>query len=208
MDKDTDLFLRKIGNREYRNLEFRLKENQENWVDGYATTFNQSYLLYESKNFKFYERVDSHAFDETDLSDVIFQFDHTGRVYARTSNNTLKLSTDSKGLKVEAYLGGTELGKQLLEEIRGNYINKMSYGYTVAEQKRESVYDADKELTIVTRTILKVKKVYDVSAVSLPANDYTEISSRNFCNGVIEEIQAERLERSKKIKKIKLLCEV
>lgn len=208
MDKDTDLFLRKIGNREYRNLEFRLKENQENWADGYATTFNQSYLLCESKNFKVYERVDSHAFDEADLSDVIFQFDHTGRVYARTSNNTLKLSTDSKGLKVEAYLGGTELGKQLLEEIRGNYINKMSYGYTVAEQKRESVYDADKELTIVTRTILKVKKVYDVSAVSLPANDYTEISSRNFCNGVIEEIQAERLERSKKIKKIKLLCEV
>ena len=86
-------------------------------VEGYATTFNQPYTLYSWDDYEVREEIDEHAFDECDMSDVIMQYDHQGRVFARTRNNTLELNTDGNGLKVVANLGGTELGKQLYGEI-------------------------------------------------------------------------------------------
>jgi phage head maturation protease len=59
-----------------------------------------------------------------------------------------------------------------------------------------------------TRTILKIKKVYDVSAVSIPASNDTEISARSYFDGVIEAEKQELLERKKKILKLKLNLEV
>ena len=63
----------------------------------------------------------------------------------------------------------------------------------------------------VLRTILGISKLYDVSAVSLPANDATSISARNYCEGVIAEIKEEFLAREKRERqkrKIRLLMEV
>jgi len=82
----------------------------------------------------------------------------------------------------------------------------MSFGFTVAEDQRVSVVDREKNVETVTRTITKIKKLYDVSAVSIPANDGTSISARRTADGVIEQIKAERLERAKN--KLKLLLEV
>ena len=121
------------------------------------------------------------------------QYDHEGRVFARMSNNTLTVIPDERGLLIEADLGGTELGRQLYEEIRGGYTNKMSFGFTVDGEDRLDTKDVDgKDLTV--RTITSVRKLYDVSAVSLPANDATSISVRNLTDGEIERIRAERLE--------------
>jgi hypothetical protein len=116
------------------------------------------------------------------------QYDHQGRVFARISNDTLSLEEDEHGLKIRANLGGTTLGRQLYEEIKGGYTNKMSFGFTVDADDIK----ADKDGNYL-RTIRKIGKLFDVSAVSLPANDYTEISARNHCDGVIAEIEAERL---------------
>ncbi len=182
--------------REYRafqqQFEVRATDDSEKIVEGYATTFNQPYLLYKYGDYSVSEQIDKDAFNECDMSDVIFQYDHAGRVYARTSNGTLKLEIDSKGLKIVANLGGTESGRQLYEEIKGGYTNKMSFGFIVAEQKRESEEKEDGSCAVL-RTITKISKLYDVSAVSIPANDATEISARNFSDGVIAEIKAERL---------------
>ena len=62
-------------------------------VKGYASTFNDPYVLYEDSDGAIYEQVDARAFDDADMSDVIFQFDHAGMVYARSSNGSLKVST-------------------------------------------------------------------------------------------------------------------
>ena len=188
------------SDREYRDMtmEVRTAENEEapgerKVVTGYASTFNEPYTLYENDDWRFNEVVDSRAFENTDMSDVIMQYDHEGRVFARMSNNTLTVTPDGKGLLIEADLGGTELGRQLFEEIRGGYTNKMSFGFTVDGEDYLDTKDVDgKALTV--RTITSVRKLYDVSAVSLPANDATSISVRSLTDGEIERIQAERLE--------------
>jgi HK97 family phage prohead protease len=141
------------------------------------------------------------------MSDVIMQYDHEGRVFARIANGTLKLEADDHGLKITANLGGTEIGRQLFEEIEGGYTNKMSFGFTVADEKKERRKAEDGHVTIL-RTITKIGKLYDVSAVSLPANDATEISSRTISDGLIaeaqEEIRAEE-ERQRRIGEIRKL---
>jgi HK97 family phage prohead protease len=189
--------------RQYRTMQMSAKEDEEYRVQGYATTFNEPYLLYEYDDVKVYEQVSEKAFDDCDMSDVIMQYDHEGRVFARISNNTLSLNVDDRGLLIDANLGGTELGRGLYEDIQGGYITKMSFGFVVDEDEIEEV--RSDEGVIVTRTITKIGKLYDVSAVSIPANDMTEISARGFCDGVIAEIEAERLQRAEKEKRIKKL---
>lgn len=199
------------GGREYRrtlDIEVRkLKEGEEDkkTVRGYACTFNEPYLLFDWGDYKVYEQIDERAFDDCDMSDVIMQYNHAGRVFARNSNGTLRLSVDKHGLLHEADLYGTELGNQIYEEIKGGYTTKMSFGFRVAEDKREITEDHENNVTTVTRTITKISKLYDVSAVSLPANDGTDISARNFCEGVIAEIQKELSEKRAKENKIKAL---
>lgn len=200
--------------REYRDMtiEVRTAEDAEveqeerKIVTGYASTFNEPYTLFENDDWRFNEVVDARAFDNTDMSDVIMQYDHEGRVFARMSNNTLTVTPDEKGLLIEADLGGTELGRQLYEEIRGGYTNKMSFGFTVDGEKTRDMEDVDgKALTV--RTITSVRKLYDVSAVSLPANDATSISVRTLTDGEIERIRAERLEAEKlELRRRKLLA--
>lgn len=212
MNKElTEKLLKKLADgREYRSMavEFRTVDNADMTVEGYATTFNTPYLRYEERGYKLYEKVDSHAFDECDMRDVIMQYDHVGRVFARNRNNTLWVTIEEKGLAIKAYLGGTDIGKQLYQEIKGGYTDRMSFGFLVGESKRDSVMNNETGEIVVTRTITKIKKLFDVSAVSIPANDMTSISARDYFSGVIEEIKAERLLRANKIKKIKLLMEV
>ena len=196
----------KIDSREYRKIdaaqmETRTEEDGRKIVEGYATTFNQPYELMRAKDMIVTEQVDPEAFSETDMSDTIMQYDHTGRVFARVKNGTLRLEPDAHGLKVIADLGGTEIGRQLYEEIRGGYTDKMSFGFTVTGDKRTRSKDADGN-TVILRTITKVGRLFDVSAVSLPANDATEISSRSIGDGLIAEVQEEVLAEQERQRRI------
>lgn len=189
--------------REYRTLAAPLttgaaekRIQTDFYVEGYATTFNVPYLLYEFEDgTKFYERIDAHALDGADMSDVIMQYDHEGRVFARQSNKTLILEPDAKGLMIAADLSRTDLARGLYQDIKEGMINKMSWAFTVLEDS----YDRQTH----TRTILKIKKVYDVSAVSIPANNDTEISARAFAYRSYEHERQELLNRRINILKIR-----
>lgn len=181
----------KTSEREYRDFTLTPDESEEMIVRGYASTFNQPYLLYSDSNIEIREQIDRDAFREADMSDVILQYNHEGRVFARMSNGTLGVSTDDTGLAIVANLGGTEIGRGLYEEIKGGYTNKMSFGFRVNGEEWESREENGKILEL--RTITAISKVYDVSAVSIPANDGTSISVRNLTDGVIEKVKAERL---------------
>ena len=175
------------------------------YVEGFATTFDKPYVMYEYGGIKYCEVIDRNALVGADLSDVIMQFDHSGMVFARNkmAKNkppSLLLEPQESGLFIAANLSLTEEAKRLYASIDAGLICKMSWAFTVSED----AYNKDTH----TRTILKIKKVYDVSAVSYPANADTDISARSYFDGVIEREQQERLERRKKLLKIKLMTEV
>lgn len=206
----------KLNEREYRQinvtgLETRAEDDNGMIVEGYATTFDQEYTLWDDGRYSVREKISRSAFDDTDMADVIMQYDHEGRVFARIKNGTLKLTVDDHGLKIRADLGGTELGRQLYEEIKGGYTDKMSFGFTVSKDERTEENDAANGKTIIHRTITGIKKLYDVSAVSIPANPNTDIiSARSIGEGLIAEAEEERLayeERQMKIKRIKIMME-
>lgn len=209
MELNDKQLRRLMDGREYRAMTMRaLGDSDAMIVEGYATTFNQPYMLYDGGDYRVMEQIAPTAFAQCDMTDVIMQYDHEGRVFARNRNNTLALSVDATGLKMTADLGGTDIGRQLYQEIKGGYTDKMSFGFVVAEDQRTSTRDHTTGVETVLRTITKIKKLYDVSAVSIPANDMTSISARRYADGVIDGIKAERLERDNKRKKLILMLEV
>ena len=197
--------------REYRTMELRIlepeNEGEENFrVEGYASTFD-TYKLFTIEDTDYFERIEPTAFDEADLSDVVFRVDHTGPVYARTSAGTLEVWTDEHGLANRTDLSKTQRAKDLFEDIKAGNYPQMSFAFTVAEGGDH--YDKATH----TRIIDRIAKVFDVSPVSFPANPNTELSiaTRDYFNGVIEAEKAERLEREAREaqkQKIRILLEV
>lgn len=186
-------------NREYRQAPmFEIRkagegEEQKYEVEGYATTF-EPYVLFEKDGIQYKEQILPEAIDEnTDLTDVIFVKDHEGTVFARTRNKTLELQKDDHGLKVGADMGKTSSARSAFEEIDAGMYDQMSFAFTVDDDE----YNSTEHL----RTIRHIKKIYDVSFVSFPANPGTDISvaTRSRFDGWIETEQAERLEREKQL---------
>lgn len=147
----------------------QILESDSKTVEGYACTFDR-YLLFKYDNQEVYEQIDKNAFVGADLSDVIMQYNHDGKVFARTGNGTLETTIDDYGLKIRADLSKSTAAGELYEEIKAGLITKMSFAFDI----REKSFDEDTN----TRRILKIGKIYDVSAVSIPANDTTEIHTR------------------------------
>ena len=166
-----------------------IEGNEESYiVEGYASTF-EPYVLFSQDGIDYSERIQPTAFDEADLTDVVFKVDHEGPVYARSSAGTVEVWTDEHGLAQRTDLGKTQRARDLYADIKvGNY-PQMSFAFTVADEH----YDKATH----TRVIDRIAKVYDVSAVSFPANPNTNLSiaTRDYFNGVIEAEKAERLER-------------
>lgn len=178
--------------REYRAaFDFEVKEEGSYIVEGYATTFDAPYELEGFDGEQ--EIICKSALDDADMSDVIFQFDHNGMVYARTRNNTLSILPDEHGLYVRADLSSTQASREMADAIRAGLVDRMSWGFMVAPDGWE--YDHATR----TATITGITKVYDVSAVSIPANQGTDIHTRSaFLDGAIEEAKQELLERKAK----------
>ena len=164
------------------------------YVEGYAARY-EPYVLYDFGDGPIYERFERGCFDECDMSDIIFQLNHQGTVMARQSNGSLVVEANENGLFTAADLGRTDAARKLYEEISTGMITKMSWGFIVGEYHFEES----------TRTIVhtKVKKIFDVSAVSIPANQNTEINARSWVDGVINlaaRSEAELDERRRKLR--------
>lgn len=176
----------------------------EEYVEGFATTFNTPYPLYECDGITFYEVIDRGALYGADMADVIMQYNHSGMVYARNKMAkdkppSLLIEPQESGLFIAADLSLTEEARKLYNTISKGLIYKMSWAFTIAEE----AYNKDTR----TRTILKIKKVYDVSAVSYPANGDTDITARSYFDGVIEAEKREALARQIQLLKLKLQME-
>ena len=164
------------------------------YVEGYAARF-EPYVLYELDDGPIYERFERGCFDNCDMSDIIFQLNHQGTVMARQSNGSLIVEIDDNGLFTAADLSRTEAARRMYEEISTGMVTKMSWGFITGD------YDYD----VANRTIVhrSVKKIFDVSAVSIPANQNTEINARSWADGVIDlaaRSEAELDERRRRLR--------
>ncbi len=169
--------------------------DSEHYVEGFAARYEPYVLYYDYDGQPIYERFERGCFDNCDMSDIIMQYDHAGKVLARTSNGSLIVEVTDEGLFVAADLGRTEAARDLYADIEAGMVNKMSWRF------RTGTYYYDQETrTIVHKT---VKKVYDVAPVSIPANDNTEINARAWVDGEIAEAarrEAELDERRRKLR--------
>ena len=174
------------------------EQEQSYTVRGYFCTFREPYELFPG----YYEEIDPGAFAECDMSDVLLQVNHEGFVYARNRNGSLKITTDDHGGHCDADLSGSKQGREdLYEAISNGLIDRMSFGFTIADDGFE--WEEDEEGVIHTR-ITKFSKLYDVSAIAgFPANPGTEISARSLHDGVMEArnaaIEAQRLAEEQRI---------
>lgn len=194
------------NDREYRAmpmLEHRAEDKEENnyMVEGYATTFEDPYLLFNWEGVDYYEKIDRNAIDEnTIMDDVIFQYDHEGMVYARMHNRSLMVMPDDHGLRVVADLSKTADARNMFENIMSGNVYQMSWAFTVDKDE----FDKDTH----TRIIRHVKKVFDVSCVSIPANPSTGISiAQRSIQGAVNELRQELEERERKLRTLRILLE-
>ena len=182
------------------------------YVEGYATTFNQPYLLWNDGINEYWEQIDRNAFDDADMTDVIFLHNHEGICFARNKMRqgaapTLILQPRDYGLFVAADLGMRAEGREEYAAITGGLVYQMSFAFTVRGDEVQETTPG-----VYLRTITDIRKVYDVSSVDMPANPNTVIDSeaRAAFEGYIER-QRQELARAAEIdrkrKLIKLLAE-
>lgn len=150
------------------NLELR-QEGEDNIVVGYGSVFNT--LSNELGGFR--EIIAEGAFDGRLNDDVRFLINHDGLPLARTTNGTLKLTTDERGLKYEAQVANTSLGRDLIELMKNGTVNQSSFAFVVEDDSWE-VRDG-----INIRTVNKVSRLYDVSAVTYPAFEEASVALRS-----------------------------
>ena len=192
-------------NRFYRPADLQIRERVDGEpesfiVEGYASTF-APYVLWKDPDTEteYIEQIDPEAFRNTDMGDVVFRIDHAGPVYARTKNGLVDLKVDDHGLFCRIDLGQTASAREIYEDIKIHNYYQMSFAFTVNEES----YDQKTH----TRKILGIDKLYDVSAVSFPANPDTEIdiATRSYLDGVIEAETAERLRVEHRNRQVELL---
>jgi HK97 family phage prohead protease len=185
--------------KEIRLMNANVAENTEKMiVEGYAVTLNTPTVMYEYEGNKYYEVIAPGALDETDLTDVPFKYNHSDDLFimARTRNKTLSLKVDEKGLFISAELADIQQARDLYTLIKRGDVDKMSFAFSVAEDS----YNSDSR----TRTILKIKKLYDVAAVDTPAYDTTSISARSYYEQAASD-EMKALERATRRRRLNLL---
>lgn len=152
------------------DVEIRAKTDQlRHLLEGHAIVFDSP-----SENMGFIEKVDSHALDDIDLSNVFALYNHDfNNVLGKTGKN-LTLSVDEKGLFFSLELLPSD--EHIFELVQQGIINKMSFGFNVESDEWQDD----------TRKITKIKQLQEISIVALPAYDSTDITAKRGLNNMAE----------------------
>ncbi|WP_196606503.1 HK97 family phage prohead protease [Pectinatus frisingensis] len=163
-------------------------------VTGYAAVLEQPTIICTIGGVNYCEIVDRNAFAGTNMSDVVFRYNHSDNNFllARTKNNTLTLSVDDKGLLMSADFADIQQGRDLYTLINRKDIDSMSFAFIVAKDS----YDPQTH----TRRILQFEKIIDVSAVDTPAYDATSINIDDGASISARDYFSARLEMENEVK--------
>jgi len=165
---------------EVRAIEVRAEENMT--ITGYASVYGDQYDL-----GYFTERVAPGAFEGRLDDDVRLLINHEGMPLARTTNGTLELTTDGRGLFYRAQLADTQEGRDLYKLIQRGDITQSSFAFTIDDDE----WTADRKL----RTIKRVGRLYDVSPVTYPASPTTTVQARAMAAGMLSDEAEQRAEQ-------------
>lgn len=182
------------------NLEAKsLEDNQEGMiVEGYAVVFDSP------ATHGFTEVIDKDAFNGCDMKDVCMKYNHddSHQILARTRNNSLRLQIDDKGLFIHAELIDTTSNRDIYKMIQAGLLDKMSFAFTVEEEKWDLATD--------TRTILRIDKLFDVSVVDTPFYEATSIYARALSTLESEKEKLEKFRAKRELlnKKVSLFLKV
>lgn len=159
------------------NFEMRAtKDDERGIVEGRAIVYDK-----ETNLVYFREIIENGALDNTDLKDVRFLVNHNTDMIplARSRNNnensTMQLIVDDKGLKIRVKLDieNNSDARNLYSAIERGDISGMSFMFSI---RGESWDDENTDTPL--RTITDIEKVFEVSAVTFPAYEDTEINAR------------------------------
>ena len=156
------------------DVKFEDTETGDMTLEGYAIVFNQETLIGDEER-GFIEEIDTRALSEAAMKDVPMKYNHMDNflIIARTKNQSLRLSVDDIGLKVQALLIDTTTNQDIFKMVRSGLLDKMSFAFSVDEQ------EWNYEGKIPKRRITKINRLYDVSVVDTPAYDQTSIYARS-----------------------------
>ena len=160
------------------DIEMRVTDDENPRITGYAAKFG---IFTDLGWFK--EKIRAGAFDEAlKTSDVRCLKNHDPNlILGRTTSKTLRLETNSVGLKFDNDMPNTTTGKDTREEIRRGDISGCSFSFTVDEEDWKHFKDDPSE-----RTIIKIGRLYDVGPVTYPAYPDTTVAARS-----LERVRAE-----------------
>ncbi len=184
-----------MNNREIRAMEtIKAVDDEKMIVEGYALRFN----TLSNDLGGFVETISPEALKDADLSDVRCLIDHdSSKVLGRTTSETLELKIDDEGLYFRAQLPNTTYAKDLYENIRLGNINQCSFGFILDEDGDE--FEKREEDGLFKRTLRKIKSLFDVSIVTYPAYNDTDVAPalRSIEKIKQEEIDAMKAEQEK-----------
>ena len=182
--------------REYRSFEFSPTKEAEMIIEGIPVVFEEKTVMFEVDGIKYYEKVSRDAFNGALIDDVVLNIDHVGKPAAKTKNGTLELEVRNNDIYMKADLSKNATGRELFEDITNGFYDKMSFAFTIADEE----YDKDTR----TRTIKRVDRLYDVSAVTVPAYQQTTLNARSFFSVEAEKELLEKREQELRVAKLRL----
>lgn len=143
-------------------------------VEAYAAVFNQDTVI----GGQWEERIAAGAFaDAVSRDDVVFLINHAGLPLARTRSGTLELIEDERGLKMRSSLDMSDPDvKAIVPKMRRGDLDKMSFAFIPTRLKWD---DKDKKMP---RWTIEEAELFDVSVVTTPAYEGTEIGLRSLEN--------------------------
>lgn len=210
-EKKKPIIERMIKNTDYnRIVEVRAAQHKEEdkdedmIIEGRAVVYDEDTLLFslpfDGETVEVHEIIDRHALDETDTKDCFLKFNHSDEVLplARTKNGSLELRNEEDGLYIRAKLPDTQQARDLYTLVKEGIIDKMSFAFTIDEETCEEEEDEENKVVRYTYRVMKIRKLYDVAAVNLPAYDSTELYARRHgdVEALREKVEAERAKKS------------
>ncbi|WP_459576559.1 HK97 family phage prohead protease [Companilactobacillus alimentarius] len=169
-------------------------------IEGYALKFNKR--SQPLMGGYFVETLDSHCLDDADMSNVVATFNHDESKLLGRSGVNLTLTKDDVGLRFKIDLPNTTLANDVLEEVRMGILSQCSFAFTLPNDDDADVWSRSNEDDAeYKRTILAIDKLYDVSVVTTPAYEDTNVSVGSRSKQAVDKLKDESLKKVRELKR-------